>query len=242
MNSNLAYSTILFDFHETLVTLNCDYGYFYSNVAKKHGANLDAKKIKLAFKQVWKNRSEYNILNDHLLPTSQRLIERWWIEYHKELIMIINKAVGEKKSEAIGKEIHTRYFSDPTLFRASDGVIEFLKRANKEEICLIILTNGDSRILNILNYFNLTVYFDELFFADKMMMQKPNKTILEKIERRLRRPLNKKQSLMVGDSPLFDVGFANNVKIDSCLYRTNSNNATYSIDSFRDLRQIVLPK
>lgn len=145
--------------------------------------------------------------------------------------------------------VSRRYFEELSkcgfVFDGAGQMLKYLY--NSHVICAA--TNGElntqkSRIKKS----GLEKYFNGgIFISEQVGFQKPNAEYFEFILDKLKNP-EKKDVLVIGDSPSSDILGANNAGLDSCFINFRGNvtpegiNPTYSVTSYSELVSIVSQK
>jgi len=83
----MSYRVLIFDLHETVITLQQPYESVYQSVVKNwFGVDIPASRIQQQRHRVWTKIGSSNIINESKLLTHDTAISEWWAQYHADIV------------------------------------------------------------------------------------------------------------------------------------------------------------
>lgn len=189
---------VFFDAAGTLIHLAQTVGEGYSQVAKRHGIELDPEATDRAFRIAWRSMPP---MGSPLGEDGNRSEKHWW--------RIIVDRVLDSSPPDPPPELRDSYFedlfesyADPLQWRLYPEVPEILGTLKQQGLRLFVLSNFDSRLLRILDGLGLSEEFEEVFYSGAIGHSKPSAQAFDHGLRSC--GLSAAQCLHVGDDPEAD--------------------------------------
>lgn len=193
--------------HQTLIRLEPSRGIVYREIMGKYGVNARAKEIKQAFSETWNNYGDGKISNEHAKHRREKDIERWWLGFHYEMLDRLGHHDAQK-AVLINREITNQFYGNPKVHRTYKDTKKILAILKKQNVPLVLATNGYKSTIEVIKYFGLGKYFDFIQISCEVGISKPNPEFFLRIAKRLK--LKPKEILCVGDSYPTDIKCAKN--------------------------------
>ncbi|MFM7086429.1 MAG: HAD-IA family hydrolase [Cyanobium sp.] len=185
---------LLLDAMGTLIELRASVGSLYAAVAAEHGRQLEAGAIDAAFGAVYRAAPPLAFpgLEGGELEQAER---RWWSDRIDAVLI----AVGEPPAaEALHRHLFD-HFADPALWRVPADVVPALQRWRQRGLRLAVVSNFDSRLLQLLEGLDLARHLDAVVISSRAGRAKPDpapfRQALEALD------LSPQQAWHIGDSP-----------------------------------------
>lgn len=196
---------VLFDLVGTLIYVKDPVGKIYANAASSFGLHVNEKEIERAFQEIFKKKEK---------PIGSEIEEiKWWQELVYETFKLCNIDIKDKNEKIF--EVLFNEFKTKSPWRLYLDVLPVLNEIRKCKISTGIVTNFDSRVLNILNELNLSSYFDCIGYSGKVGYSKPHPKIFQYVLNKLN--VVPEEVLYVGDDLELDYYPALNLNIKPIL-------------------------
>lgn len=187
-----------FDAAETLIGLRRPVADVYQDFAARHGLNVSADALKMAFATVFSSYpdpiysevAEPNSLACRPQPTSDshslghNIEVNWWREV---VFRTFEKASNQTRSDTwqnLFDDLFNHY-EEAASWEVYPDTIPALTRAKDAGATLIVVSNFDLRLHPILQNLGLSQYFNLVVSSADALARKPNAAIFRYIERRL---------------------------------------------------------
>lgn len=210
MAQRLQLRLLTWDVMDTLIKLRRPVGEEYASKALAHGLVVEATALQQAFRQVHRtqNHSFPNYGLSHGLTSRQ-----WWID----LVMQTFHLAGVPDAQAIAPVAHQLYedFSSPCTWQVLEGADTTLKECRKRGLKLVVVSNFDRRLEDILVGLGLREYFDLILTSEAVGCPKPDPRIFHEALQRTR--VEPAVAAHIGDSYLCDYQGAQAVGMHSFL-------------------------
>lgn len=206
------YKNYIFDLYGTLIDINTDewsdelwkkiqilYAYHgahysYSELNEEYGRLVELEK-----KAVQERHPDYSVIDIKIEKVFRKLFEQRGISVSEECVLFVAEAF---------RCYSTKYI------RLYDGVIDLLDTLKKKGKKIYLLSNAQRSFTeNELNMLGLTKYFDGIVISSDEECSKPDGNYYKILFERY--GLKKRDSIMIGNDCLSDIGGAADFGIDS---------------------------
>ncbi len=189
-------NTIFFDAVGTLFAVKGSVGQIYSQAAQHFGVTVASEALDLAFHQVFSATPAAAFPGSE--PDQRLALERhWWYA-------VVEKTFLEAGQELSAFSDFAGYFNYVyDLFATQhpwllyEDTLSALETLQTQSLCLCIISNFDSRLLQVLAALDLEHYFTHVTISTQVGAAKPDPQIFEYALAQLPTPI---QALHVGDS------------------------------------------
>ena len=168
---------IFLDAMGTLFDLKDGVGKIYQKYAFKYGVEADAQQIEQAFMSSFKSASPLAFLTSDSSEIEQEEFD-WWRQVVSETFSQLNLREKFINFEAFFTEIYF-YFGTKEPWYVFPDTIESLNRWHSRGIELGVISNFDSRLLEILNILELERFFTSVTISSTAGFAKPNAGIFQ---------------------------------------------------------------
>ena len=200
----MSYQVVFFDAGQTLFYPHPSVGEIYCEIAEKHGVQLQSDSLNRRFFEVWKNKNK-------LKPDPTKEDKAWW----KEIVRRVVPTASFKDFDKFFEELYFD-FASPKRWKLYQDVLPVLDYLLQKKIPMLIVSNWDSRLRHICQFYNLNQYFDDLIISAEVGVAKPNKKIFEIAMKKMTKKkahLKPSEIIHIGDSLLDDVEGAKRIGI-----------------------------
>ncbi|NLK21613.1 MAG: HAD family hydrolase [Epulopiscium sp.] len=204
------YKNYLFDLYGTLINIKTDEekSSFWKGLAQFYsfnGAPYEGLELKLIYLQKIREKKEGNLKTKYPeVKLVEVITEMYWEKGIKPSLELI---------------IHTTQFfriTSTEYIKLYDGVIKFLDILKGRGKKLYVLSNAQREFtLPELDYLGIAKYFDGIYISSDYEICKPDIQFINELIKREK--LSVKESIMIGNDHIADVGVATGVGMD-CLY------------------------
>jgi len=183
---------VFFDAEGTLFTIHPSVGHIYARVAEKFGIKASCEAIERRFFEIYR-QSRRAWEADH-----ESCFEGW-----RDVFLKTMEGFGTLSDpEAAFKECY-ECFARREFFRLSPGVRETLAFLREKGRRLAVISNWDERLRRLIEAFELSSFFEEIFISCETGLAKPDPAIFEFACQKM--GVRPEEALMVGDSLEDDV-------------------------------------
>lgn len=164
---------VFFDAGGTLLRPYPSVGEIYSSFAKKHGKKVHSDHVNTVFYELWHHRNGLAALR---AGTSNKAEKAWWRDLVHE---VFEKFGGIEKFDVFFEDLYHSFASKDTwqVFEETEKVLKTLKGKG---YYLAIISNWDSRLLQICKNLDLEKYFDAIHASAVVGFAKPDPRIFQK--------------------------------------------------------------
>jgi len=163
---------ICFDAGGTLLRPYPSVGEIYSRVAQRYGCTAGAEDIEKRFRELWHTRDSVG----SLVSYSDEKIERdWWRQMVKEVFSHFEPLTD---FDAFFHELYD-LFAGPECWQLYPETIDVLEEFQKRGKRMCVISNWDSRLLNLCKGFALEKYFEFILISAVFGASKPNPRIFQ---------------------------------------------------------------
>jgi putative hydrolase of the HAD superfamily len=168
-----SHKAVFFDAGGTLLEPYPSVGHIYSQYAKKYGYESTPDALNEAFQKTWDHR---NGLSSLQLGISTKEESEWWRQFVKD---VFDRIKPMDDFDTFFDELYDAFLSGKT-WKIFDDVKETLEALKKKGLYLAIISNWDSRLIEICKGMDLGKYFDEIFVSALVRYAKPDSRIFQK--------------------------------------------------------------
>jgi putative hydrolase of the HAD superfamily len=202
---------IFFDAMGTLFDLKNSVGEIYQQYAAKYNVQVDAELISKAFIQSFKSAPSLAFLATEFSPIKQQEFN-WW----KQVVSATFEQLGVRKNFADFNAFFTEiygYFGTGEPWYVFPDTVNSLISCRDRGIELGIISNFDSRLIEVLNHLDLDQFFTSITISSMAGFAKPDANIFHLALSKHR--VAPAQAWHIGDSPVEDYAGAKNVGLGS---------------------------
>lgn len=231
-----SYKAVFFDAGGTLLYPYPSVGEIYQEVAARYGSKAAGHELQGRFLACWRRKDEISNPASH---SSEKVEREWW----RSLVADVFKDFGPLRDfEAFFDELYD-LFARPEVWRLYPGVTDVLEALKKQGKKLVIVSNWDSRLFRLADFFKLNRYFDEILASAVVGASKPSAKIFKEALKRTGTAPG--EAVHVGDSFEDDIQGAASAGIAAILVDYHgrpfpaTNGAAKPLATIRDLRELV---
>jgi putative hydrolase of the HAD superfamily len=217
----MSIKAVFFDAAGTLITPVRPVGQTYTSFAKTYGMEVSSFEISERFRTCFAASPPLTFG-----PVSRGSFEQLERDWWKKLVQCVFQPLGRfEQFDRFFTELFS-YFARPEAWALYPDVVETLSALQKRGLALDVISNFDSRLIEILAGLGMTGYFKEVFISSRVGHAKPARQIFEMALKR--HNLAPGEAMHVGDSEENDLyGAANagllGVLIDRRAYERPGN-------------------
>ena len=212
---------ILFDAGGTLFRPVPSVGYYYSEVAGKHGCSVSPEEVEAAFRRVWSEHDKIGNLRSH---SDEKIEKEFW---RKIVTAVFKDFKGLKEFESFFNELHT-LFAEPGVWKLYPEVEEVLRALKNEKFIIGMVSNWDSRLLKLCKGLGIDAYFDFKVISAVFGAAKPDPKIFREALRQAN--VRADEAVHIGDSLEDDIRGAHLAGIKSIWLDRLGRHATLAKD------------
>jgi len=193
-------SAVLFDAAGTLIELIRPVGDSYSAIARAHGVELPAWRLRDAFARVHARMPAmcFPELDAEEVPGRER---RWWHDLVRQTFLAADSTARFPDFEACFAELWC-YFAAASSWRLRTGACEALRAIADSGARSGVVSNFDHRLPDLLEALEITAFIDCLILPGTHGVAKPDPRIFEPALAALECPAS--EAVYVGDEPEVD--------------------------------------
>ncbi|MGL5834919.1 MAG: HAD-IA family hydrolase [Waterburya sp.] len=202
---------IFFDAMGTLFDLKNSVGEIYQQYAAKYNVQVDAELISPAFIQSFKSAPPLAFSAAEFSPIKQQEFS-WW----KQVVSATFEQLGVRKNFADFNTFFTEiycYFGTGEPWYIFPDTVDSLISCRDRGIELGIISNFDSRLIEVLNHLDLDQFFTSITISSMAGFAKPDANIFHLALSKHR--VTSAQAWHIGDSPTEDYTGAKNAGLSS---------------------------
>ena len=211
-------------------------GHYYSEVAARHGCQVTAQAVEEAFHRVWR---EHDGIGDLQGYCDEKIEKAFW---RKIVTEVFKDFSGLKSFDPFFEELHD-LFAEPSVWKLYPEVKEVLQHFKKKGYILGLVSNWDSRLVQLCHGLEIDVFFDFMVISAVFGTAKPNSKIFQEALRRA--GVKAGEAIHVGDSLEDDIRGAHLAGIQSVwLDRSDRHNTLTQehrdfVTVIRDLKELI---
>jgi putative hydrolase of the HAD superfamily len=168
---------ICFDAMGTLFGLKQSVGEIYAAIAKEYQVKVNPDQLTQAFYQNFKAAPPLAFGDLPLSELPQKEFD-WWKKLAQRVFEQIEQLDDFSDFDPYFKELYD-YFLTPDPWFIYPDVLPLLNACQTAQIPLMVISNFDSRLLQILDQLNLTSYFVKIFISSQCSTAKPDRPIFQ---------------------------------------------------------------
>jgi len=208
------HKAVFFDAGNTLFKVHPSVGELYAQVAREYDAVFDAQTIENIFHEEWRRRSG----NGHFTFSGSARKERIW--WHDLVKAVFDQLGGIQKFEEYFDQLY-ELFAGESVWRLFPEVSGVLEECNRRGVIFGIVSNWDSRLLQICDRLHLTPHLKFILASTIVGVSKPDPGIFRLALQHA--GVTPQEAIHVGDSIEDDVYGARAAGIDALLIERNRN-------------------
>ena len=227
---------ILIDAGGTLFHPFPSVGYYYSEVAGKHGCKVGIEEVEAAFCRVW---SEHDRIGDLRSQSDEKIEKEFW---RKIVAAVFKDFKGLKAFDPFFDELHT-LFAEPGVWNLYPEVEKVLRSLKEKNFIIGMVSNWDSRLLKLCKGLGIDPYFDFKVISAVYGAAKPDPRIFKEALKQAN--VRAEEAVHIGDSLEDDVRGAHLAGIRAIWLDRSDRHGTLTKDHqdfvtvIRDLRELI---
>jgi putative hydrolase of the HAD superfamily len=202
---------VFFDAGKTLLRAQPSVAEIYEDTARKYGLPVEPGMMKSVFSHEWKRSTMVDDLKKTGMPATPQEEKRWWKGF-------VGRVFGhfEKTSDfdLLFEALYER-FALPESWQLYPDVKPCLEYCRRKGIVMAVVSNWDSRLIDLLKGHNIRHYFDRVVISSQVGYEKPDLRIYRYALEALN--LEPHCTIHVGDDPDLDVTASRNAGITGIL-------------------------
>lgn len=163
---------VFFDAGNTLFAVHPSVGAWYAEVARQYGTVCDPRQVEDDFRAEWEIHSRTEASRRQSTPEAERA---WWRDLTKA---VMDRAGGVRRFEAFFEELY-ELFASGRVWRVFPEVETVLAACRERGLVLGIVSNWDSRLLQICEALHLTPKVDFILASNLVGAAKPDPHIFQ---------------------------------------------------------------
>lgn len=202
---------IFFDAMGTLFDLKTSVGEIYHQYAHQYGVEIDAEQIEQAFANSFKSAPPLAFSPNELTLIKQQEFD-WWKQLVSATFEQLEVLENFSDFNAFFQEIYS-YFGTKEPWYIFPDTVNCLTKCCDRKIELGVISNFDSRLIELLNLLNLDQFFTSITISSVAGFAKPKSNIFQLALNK--HNLSSDQAWHIGDSPTEDYAGAKNAGLSS---------------------------
>jgi len=186
---------ITFDAAGTLIRPEPSVGAVYTEILARHGGDRDPVEVDRRFIEAFRGVSE-------TMPAEERLKDprSFWLEVVRQSFGFGNE-MADNAVQRIFEDLWHE-FAKPERWRVTPDAPAVLRKLKDDGFRLVVLSNNDSRLRDVLEGLELATCFEEILISCELGVEKPQDAIFRRAEEALKLP--PQRILHIGDDPVSD--------------------------------------
>jgi putative hydrolase of the HAD superfamily len=223
---------VFFDAAGTLISPIRPVGQTYTLLAKNYGVEVSSFEISERFRTCFA-ASPPLTFGPVLTEEIERLEREWW----KKLVQCVFQPVERfEQFDRFFTELFS-YFARPEAWTLYPDVLETLSALQERGLALDVISNFDSRLIEILEGLGMAACFEEVFISSRVGHAKPERQIFELALRR--HNLAPGEAMHVGDSGENDLYGATNAGLVGVLIDRSASGWSGDYPQIKTLNEII---
>ena len=209
-DSSTTLRALTLDATGTLITLARPVGETYAEIARSFGAHLDPEAVDVSLRTVFSEMPSLSFpgASPNRIPGLER---GWW----RELVSRVVVAAGRVESFSPFFDALYEHYARGGAWRAYPEAVEALQAVRARGCRTAVISNFDSRLMNILRALELDHYFDHVTYSSGSGAAKPENAIFALTLARL--DVRPEEALHAGNDPRTDVAGARAAGLEGIL-------------------------
>ena len=222
---------VFFDAAGTLITPVRPVGLTYTLFAKNYGMEVSSSEISERFRSCFAASSPLTFPGS--TESFEQLERDWW----KKLVQCVFQPLeGFEQFDRFFIELFS-YFARPEAWKLYPDVPETLSALQQRGLALDVISNFDSRLIDILEGLGIAGCFEEVFISSRVGHAKPARQIFEAALKR--HNLASREAMHVGDSEENDLYGAVNAGLMGVLIDRSAYVPPTNYRQIQTLREII---
>jgi len=223
---------VFFDAAGTLITTVRPVGQTYTLLAKSYGMEVSSFEISERFRTCFRASPPLTFG-----PVSMESIEQLERDWWKKLVHCVFQPLGRfEQFDSFFNELFS-YFARPEAWTLYPDVRETLSALQQRGLALDVISNFDSRLIDILEGLGMADFFDEVLISSRVGHAKPARQIFETALSR--HELAPAEAMHVGDSEENDLYGADNAGLLGVLIDRRAYERPGNYRRIRTLNEII---
>ncbi len=223
---------VFFDAAGTLITPTKPVGQTYTLLARNYGMEVSSFEVSQRFRTCFA-ASPPLTFGPGLTESFEQLERDWW----KKLVQCVFQPLGRfEQFDQFFSELFS-YFARAEAWAVYPDVLETLSALQERGLALDVISNFDSRLIQILTGVGMAGYFEEVFISSRVGHAKPARQIFETALRR--HNLAPAEAMHVGDSEENDLYGAANAGLLGVLIDRSASGRPGNYRQVKSLNEII---
>lgn len=223
---------VFFDAAGTLIKPARPVGQTYASVAENYGMRVSSLEISARFRTCF-NASPPLTFGPVCKESIEQLERDWW----KQLVCCVFQPFGRfDQFDRFFAELFS-YFARPEAWALYPDVLETLTALRQRGLILDVISNFDSRLIEILEGLGMAGWFEEVLISSRVGHAKPARQIFESAL--ARHNLAPSEAMHVGDSEENDLYGAANAGLTGVLIDRRANIQLKNFRQINTLNEII---
>ena len=232
MGRSMPIKAVFFDAAGTLITPVRPVGQTYTLLAKSYGMEVSSFEISQRFRACFGASPPLTFG-----PVSRDSIEQLERDWWKKLVHCVFEPLGPfEQFDRFFSELFS-YFARAEAWALYPDVLKTLSALQERGLALDVISNFDSRLVDILEGLGMNGCFEEVFISSRVGHAKPARQIFETALRR--HNLAPSEALHVGDSEENDLYGAANAGMMGVLIDRSAKRPSTSYRRIQSLNEII---
>ena len=228
----MSIKAIFFDAAGTLITPVRPVGQTYTLLAKTYGLEVSSFEISQRFRTCFAASPPLTFG-----PVSRESIEQLERDWWKKLVHCVFEPLGPfEQFDRFFSELFS-YFARAEAWALYPDVLETLSALQKRGLVLNVISNFDSRLIDILQGLGINGWFEEVFISSRVGHAKPARQIFEMALKR--HNLAPGEAMHVGDSEENDLHGAVNAGLLGVLIDRRAHERPGNYRQIKTLNEII---
>lgn len=222
---------VFFDAAGTLITPVRPVGQTYTLLAKNYAMEVSSAEISERFRTCFAASPPLTFPGS--TESFEQLERDWW----KKLVRCVFQPLGQfAQFDLFFAELFS-YFARPEAWTLYPDVLQTLSALQKRGLALDVISNFDSRLIDILEGLGISGCFKEVFISSRVGHAKPERQIFETALRR--HHLAPTEAMHVGDSEENDLYGAANAGLLGVLIDRSASGRSGNYRQVKSLNEII---
>jgi putative hydrolase of the HAD superfamily len=223
---------VFFDAAGTLITPAKPVGQTYTLLARNYGMEVSSFEVSQRFRTCFAASPPLTFG-----PVSHGSFEQFERDWWKNLVQCVFQPLGRfEQFDKFFSELFS-YFARPEAWTLYPDVVETLSALQKRGLALDVISNFDSRLIEILEGLGMAGCFEEVFISSRVGHAKPERQIFETALRR--HNLAAGEAMHVGDSEKNDLYGAANAGLLAVLIDRSGSGRPRNYRQIKTLNEII---
>lgn len=228
----MAFKAVFFDAAGTLIRTVTPVGQTYALLAKNYGIEVSSLDVSERFRTCF-DAAPPLTFGPVPMGSIEQLERDWW----KQLVHCVFQPLGHfDQFDRFFSELFS-YFAQPEAWTLYPDVLETLSALQERGLALDVISNFDSRLIDIIHGLGMADCFEEVFISSRVGHAKPARQIFETALKR--HNLAPSEAIHVGDSEESDLCGAANAGLMGVLINRSANMPPRNYRQIKTLNEII---